>query len=209
MNARIHASAAAIALAAVIALAGCAPAPAPQPVTPAPTPPATSTPSATTSPTPPATTSVEATPVPAQPSENGKHLAFIRDVRKQGSDYVFVLDFADLFTGDAAYAQGAKDGVSVDNDYYIRNNSTKTRTLRTNGNVAYITYGDSPTDKFVYKVADFYGWRTGTKKPSDFPEFSKKWTLYTQAQATGEDAAPFFFTVKNGLITRIEFFWTP
>ena len=28
-------------------------------------------------------------------------------------------------------------------------------------------------------------------------------------QGTGEQARPFFFTVKNGQITKMEFFWTP
>jgi len=218
MNGRIRTGAAAIAIVSVVAmllLASCTPAPSSTPPTPTPAVNApastTPTPSVATSPTVPATTtpSVESTGVSAKPAENGKHIAFVRGMHKQGSAYVFVLDYADLLTGDAAYAQGAKDGVDVENDYYIRNTSAKVRSLLTLGNPIYITYGDSPSQKWVYKVSDFYKWRTSSKKPSDFPELGKSWTLYTQAQAKGDQARPFFFTVKKGLITRVEFFWTP
>jgi hypothetical protein len=197
---------------ALVLLGGCAPVPAPQasqPVITAPSAPTgVSTASVTASPTPEATTSVVSTAVPAQPAENGKHLAFIHDVKKAGSDYIFVVDYADLFTGDAAYAEAKKDGVEADNDYYIRNVSKRLRTLRTNGNVTYIGYGDDPSQKYVYKVSDFYKWRTSSKKADDFSATSKEFQLYAQAQTTGEEDS-FFFTVTKGLITRVEFFWTP
>jgi len=165
--------------------------------------------SVATSPAVTATASLVPTSTAPDTSGDGKHIAFIHDMKKSGANYVFVLDYAQLLTGDAAYKQGAKDGVDVENDYYIRNVNTKLRTLTTAGNVTYITYGDDPTKKFTFKASDFYAWRTSSKRPSDFDEFSNEANFYGQAQGTGEEARPFFFTVKNGLITKMEFFWTP
>jgi hypothetical protein len=169
----------------------------------------TSAGSATASPAVTETSSMVPTSTAPDTSGDGKHIAFIQDMKKNGANYDFVLDYAQLLTGDAAYKQGATDGVDVENDYYIRNVNKKLRTVTTAGNVAFVTYGDDPTKKFTFKVSDFYAWRTSSKKPSDFDEFSNEATFYGQAQGKGEEARPFFFTVKNGVITKMEFFWTP
>jgi hypothetical protein len=209
MSARIRVAVIAIGVAVMTFGAGCTAA-TPSPGTGASTPasPAAST---TTSPAAETTPSFITTATSAKPdtSSDGKHIAFITSVKKSGADYVFVLDYAELLTGDAAYAQGKKDGVEVDNDYYIRNVNKKLRTLKTNGNVPYITYADVPDKAFTYKVSDFYTWRTDGKKPTDFPELSNDATFHAQAQNTGANGFAFFFTVKNGLITKMEYFWTP
>jgi len=173
------------------------------------------TPTATVSATSTVTTQT-AEPTPTAPATDtapvaadGVHIAFIKTVTKSGRDYVFVLDFAELLTGDDAYSQGARDGVEVDGDYYLRNVNKKLRTLRTAGNATYVTYTDVPTKKYTYKVSDFYKWRTSSKKPEDFEDLSTKAILYDQAQAAGDDAYAFFFTVNKGLITKMEYFWTP
>ncbi len=110
-------------LAATALLASCLP------TTPAPTATAapTATPAATAEPT--ATAGPTGTPAPTPIPET--HLGFVRkgDVTGSGATAQLTIDYVELYTGVAAVTAGAQDGVTVDTDYYIRDNNPLLRTF--------------------------------------------------------------------------------
>jgi hypothetical protein len=176
------------------------------------TPGAVSTGTVTPTATIPATATAEPTktvapkPVKVDRSQDGKRYAEIHSVKKVGENYVFSIDIEQLFTGNQAYVEGKKDGFEVADDYYIRNSSKKLRSFSTKGNVAYVTHPDtSPGKNLYYHASDLYSWWKSGKGYNDFPDGSLKQTLYGQVR----NSNGFFFNIKNGVITRIEFFWRP
>jgi hypothetical protein len=190
----------------LLVLAGCAsPPPVAQPLAP-------KSSAVTTAATETTTTVVVPKPKPkpkpksVNTSNDGKNFCFIHSARKAGMNYVFVLDFAQLYTGAQATKEAAKDGQIAEDDYYIRNVNKKLRTISTAGNVPYIAHPDSnPSKSLYYRASDLYTWYNSKKTFNDFPDGSLDQTLYSQAQSGGG----FFFTVKNGVIIRIEYFWCP
>jgi hypothetical protein len=116
---------------------------------------------------------------------DGTWFAFVD--RATASELVF--DLACWFTGDAAVRAAAQDGhpSPPENDYYVRNDSTRLRTVTARGDTTvawYRQYGD-PTTEVV--------------------------TGYAEWLAARPEAPPFgvWLDVSGGTVSRIAEQWTP
>lgn len=143
----------------------------------------------------PATESVPPTKTPeAEPTKAERNFAFIREVKTSGGGYSLVADYAQFLTGDAAAKAAAAAGEESPppNDFFIVNQNERLRTLpvAANARVSIVT-ADSQWD--------------GTDGPRSWriAKFAAEWRN-TAATGYRLKDVPYWVTVKNGVVTKIE-----
>jgi hypothetical protein len=120
-------------LVAALALTGCSSGngtgAAPETTAPATTTPSSAPPTtAPTSATPTATPSATPTASPLTDLADGKNYGLLKSLDRTGR--TVVVDIVQFLTGDAAQKAAKEDGQEADNDYYVRNQNKRLRTLR-------------------------------------------------------------------------------
>jgi hypothetical protein len=154
-----------------------------------------SSPPVTSSPSPVATSASPPAPSPsASPIlAEGKSFGIIKSVDAANGTLVF--DLEQFFSGDAANVAAREDGVigpdeSVDNDYYIRNVNPKLRTVPIGSDleIVLIKWSNCCEHTFSPNLATFAKAFPGPGPSDDYRG----------------PASPYWLTVENGVIVKIE-----
>jgi uncharacterized coiled-coil protein SlyX len=150
---------------------------------------------APTAPTPPEPTNPsgasEPNSKPAAKSRAAKQFAFVTKATEKGGAIKLSLDYAQFLTGDAAARAAADAGGESPppNDYYIVNSNTKIRVL---------------------PVASGARFTVALSSPDDTRNLSAGQFLDVIANNTdGAADAPYWFTIKSGVVTGGTEQWTP
>jgi len=138
------------------------------------------------------------TPDATAASTSARQFAFVKDVTVSGGTYTVVADYAQFLTGTAAAASASAHGDESPppNDYYIANDNKKLRKLPVKAGI-----------KVTLTALD-----DGTSDPEGYKVSLSKWSGYYAAptQDTGGITdGPYWITVTNGVITKIEEQYTP
>jgi len=155
----------------------------------------TTPPTATTEPTPSATDDPsptdEPSPTPARAAlADGTHFVYVTDaLRRDDGSITVTLDLALFHTGEDAERVAAAHGDEAVNDYYIENDNPRLRKLpiATDATVRYLPVGTTTTELVP---GDLDAWLEAVieTSPTDY---------------AGKDV-PWWFTVSDGVVTRIE-----
>jgi hypothetical protein len=130
--------------------------------------------------------------VTRQPSFITKHGKNADGVRTLTFDYVQFL------TGSAAEKAAAKNGDTVENDYYVVNDNTKKRTFPIASSVAIVLHpGEGPDYERKFTSAEF-------RALMDNGSATKAGKNYTWSAET-----LFYVNVKKGKVVEIENLWVP
>ena len=138
------------------------------------------------------------TPTPTAPpkkpvSKTTKQFTFITKIIESGATPVIVADYAQMLSGDAAAAAATAHGDESPppNDYYIVNDNKLLRKLKVQPGikVTVVTNADGTSDPTGHTVS-FADWAANYSAPTADNE-----SLRT---------APYWITVKNGVVTKIE-----
>lgn len=133
----------------------------------------------------------EAAPQASRPNteDDGRQFLRINRLYKKGGVLYAEVDFMQLFTGDAAQREAAKEGEVADNDVWVKNVNPKLRTFPVAPGAPVRIAVNHPEDVRRYSAGEFY---------NEYKSDPGRWE-YTA----------FFFTIENGEVTDIENFWTP
>ncbi len=139
--------------------------------------------------TPGASVDPEAESIP-QP-EAAEQFAFVTKATQSGGKVKLSLDYAQFLTGDAAATAAADAGGESPppNDYYILNTNTKVRLLPVAAGAKFTVALSSPDDTKELSAAQF---RDVIANNTD-----------------GAADAPYWFTIKSGVVTGGHEQWTP
>jgi hypothetical protein len=154
--------------------------------------------SPSTSATPSETISPTSSPTPSPPAESpvlgdGRHFGFIRSVDLSSQTPTLVFDLAYFLTGDEANQAAAEHGeeTPVPNDYYIVNDNPRLRTLALDPDVRIelVDWANCCDSLFVGDLQPF----ADSFEESSYPSGPYKGRF-----------SPYWLTVENGVVVRIE-----
>jgi hypothetical protein len=157
------------------------------------TPSASPTPSTSASPTPTEEPTVSPVPSPTPVRivlEDGRHLVYVTDAARRGDGSARVtFDLTSFHTGDEAEEIAAEHGDEALNGYYIENDNPRLRMIPVAADavVRYLPVG-SGTTELVPGTLDAWLEAVMQTNPTDY---------------AGKDV-PWWFTVSDGVVTRIE-----
>ncbi len=140
-------------------------------------------------------TSTPGTPAVSTPT---RQFTFIKDVTVSGGTYTVVADYAQFLTGAAAAASASAHGDESPppNDYYIANDNKKVRRLPVKSGI-----------QVTLTALD-----DGTSDPEGYKVSLSKWFGYYAAPTEdtgGITDGPYWITIADGVITKIEEQYTP
>lgn len=143
------------------------------------------------------------TPPPVAPKPSAaavKQFTYIKDITNTSGKTSITADYAQMLTGDAAAKAAAANGDESPppNDYYIVNANKKTRVLPVKAGiqVTLVSKDDGTIDTNGYKVSlgQYQDWMSGMAG-TEFENTLK--------------AAPYYITIKNGVVIAIEQVFLP
>jgi hypothetical protein len=155
-------------------------------------------PSAGVLPSPRQAASPSPSPFPATDLADGRYYGFIKALHTSGAEATLDLDVAQRFAGAAADQAAIEDGLiqpgeHVDDDSYVRNVSSRIRTLAIASDVAVEALAGGCCDNHPETFADFVARFERGPDDRGFGSFLSGWWL----------------TIRDGGIVRIEEQYTP
>lgn len=129
---------------------------------------------------------------PASEQVDGRFFSFLMSVKSTSGGYAVVADYARFLNGDEAAKAAARAGEESPppNDYFIVNDNERLRTLMVGPSVR-VTLATYPG-----KVAMSY--------PVTFARFRELFARGDEVGPTHYRSVPYWLTVQNGVVTRIE-----
>jgi len=125
-------------------------------------------------------------------AKSTKQFTYINEITDTGSKPVIVADYAQMLTGDAAAAAATSHGDESPppNDYYIVNDNKLLRKLKVQPGikVTVATNSDGTSDPDGHTIS-FAEWASSYSAPTDENE--------------GLRTAPYWITIKSGVVTKI------